>query len=227
MYLDDEYCEFLKRNFPHYNERMVTIPVSFQYKDVKTHGIVCDNGRRKGGEKSKEEKYWIGAVSRLRAKQRIFYEIQRQFSDKPCLLINGFSEHDLIKVVKSKLHKYENGIQLSDKVTRTGVDKVKPKVWFRYTLWIGIFIMVRKGRLTTFSLNTLDYPLSFLSLSTWTWNTFPILRGTWAFCLKYSRPDPLKVIGWWSQVLVLRHMVWSQGLTIEVFLSKVLIILIR
>ena len=24
-----------------------------------------------------------------------------------------------------------------------------------------------------FSLNMLDYPMSFLSLSTWTWNTFP------------------------------------------------------
>ena len=116
LYLDDEYCHFLKTNFPHYNERMVTIPVSFQYKDLKTHGIVSDDVGRKGGEKSKDESNWIKAVSGLRAEQRIFDKIQRHFSDKPCLLINGFTEHDLIKVVKSKLQKEKKGIQLSDQV---------------------------------------------------------------------------------------------------------------
>ena len=116
MYLDDEYREFLKTNFPRYNERMVTIPVSFQYKDLKTHGIVSDDVGRKGGEKSKDESNWIKAVSGLRAEQRIFYKIRRHFSDKPCLLINGFTEHDLIKVVKSKLQKEKKGIQLSDQV---------------------------------------------------------------------------------------------------------------
>ena len=64
-----------------------------------------DEGGRKGEEVSKEEKEWNKAVSGLRAEQRIFEELQRQFSDQPCLLINGFSEHDLIKVVKSKLQK--------------------------------------------------------------------------------------------------------------------------
>ena len=29
FYLDDVYCEFLEKNFPNYNERMVTVPVSF------------------------------------------------------------------------------------------------------------------------------------------------------------------------------------------------------
>ena len=59
--LDDEFCEFLKRNFPDFNERMVTVPVSFQYKDVqgvKTHGIVKDDRGRQEGEKSQEEKKW-------------------------------------------------------------------------------------------------------------------------------------------------------------------------
>ena len=60
--------------------------------------------------------------------------------------------------------------------TRPGVDKVKPKVWSRYSLEISIFIMVQKGTLMMFSLNMLDYPMSFLSLSTWTWNTFPTLN---------------------------------------------------
>ena len=116
LFLVDEYREFLKTNFPLYNERMVTIPVSFQYKDVKTHGIVSDDVGRKGGGKSKDERDWIKAVSGLRAEQRIFDKIQRHFSDKPCLLINGFTEHDLIKVVKSKLQKEKKGIQLSDQV---------------------------------------------------------------------------------------------------------------
>ena len=95
---------------------MVTIPVSFQYKDLKTHGIVSDDVGRKGGEKSKDESNWIKAVSGLRAEQRIFDKIQRHFSDKPCLLVNGFTEHDLIKVVKSKLQQEKKGIELSEKV---------------------------------------------------------------------------------------------------------------
>ena len=45
---------------------------------------------------------------------------------------------------------------------------------------ISIFIMVQKGTLMMFSLNMLDYPMSFLALPTWPWNTFQTLRGTWA-----------------------------------------------
>lgn len=123
MYLDDEYCQFLKTNFPHYNERMVTIPVSFQYKDLKTHGIVSDDVGRKGGEKNKDyDRTWIKDASGLRAEQRIFDKIQRHFSDKPMLLMNGFTEHDLLKVVKSKLQKEKKGIQLSDQV-KTNFEK--------------------------------------------------------------------------------------------------------
>ena len=50
--------------------------------------------------------------------------------------------------------------------TRPGVDNVKTKVWFRYFLWIGNFIMVQKGRLKMFSLNMLGYPMIFISLYT-------------------------------------------------------------
>ena len=116
LYLDDEFREFLRTNFPHYSKRMITVPVSFQYKDVKTHGIVSDDLGRKGGEKSKEEINWIKAVTGHRAEQRIFDKIQRNFSEKPCLLMNGFTEHDLIKVVKSKLQHEKKGIELSDEV---------------------------------------------------------------------------------------------------------------
>ena len=121
IFIDDEFCEFLKSNFPEYKERMVTVPASFQYKDVqgvKTHGIVRDDGGKKGKEISKEEKDWNKAVSGLRAEQRIFDEIQRQFADQPCLLMNGFSEHNLFKVVKSKLQQDKKGKceALSDEV---------------------------------------------------------------------------------------------------------------
>ena len=112
--LRDEYSEFLKANFPHFNEQMVTVPVSFQYKDVRTHGIVCDDREKKLGEISKD---WIKDTSGLRAEQKIFDEIQRQFSDQPCLLMNGFSEHNLFKVIKSKIQQDKKGIQLSHQVT--------------------------------------------------------------------------------------------------------------
>ena len=98
---------------------MVTAPVSFQYK-IKTHGIVREDGGRKG------ENNWNKAVSGLRAEQRIFDELQRQFSNQPCLLLNGFSEQDLIKVVKSKLQKKGRCDALSNEVTRSNFCRVKP-----------------------------------------------------------------------------------------------------
>ena len=119
IYIDDEFCEFLRRNFPEYKERMVTVPVSFQYKEmqgVQTHGIVRNDGGRKNDEVTREENDWQKAVSGLRAEQRIFDEIQSHFSDQPCLLMNGFSEHDLIKVMKSKLQKKGKCDALSNEV---------------------------------------------------------------------------------------------------------------
>ena len=95
---------------------MVTVPVSFQYKDVKTHGIVRDDGGRKGPEISKDEKDWNKAVSGLRAEQRLFDELQRQFSDQPCLLMNGFNENDLIKVAERNLQKKGKCDVFSDEV---------------------------------------------------------------------------------------------------------------
>ena len=69
-------------------------------------------------------------------------------------------------------------------ITRLGVDKVKPKVWFHHVLFAmgdlhlvlpalnmstldaGILIMVQQVRLMLFSLNMVDYSMSFLLLST-------------------------------------------------------------
>ena len=98
---------------------MVTVPVSFQYKDVqgvKNHGIVRDDGGRKGEEISKEELEWNKRVSGIRAEQRLFDLLQRLFLDEPCLLMNGFNESDLIKVVESNLQKRGKCDVLSDEV---------------------------------------------------------------------------------------------------------------
>ena len=35
FYSDEEYCNFLETNFPHYNERMVTVPVSFHILQIQ------------------------------------------------------------------------------------------------------------------------------------------------------------------------------------------------
>ena len=75
--------------------------------------------------------------------------------------------------------------------TRPGVDKVKPKRWFKYSLHVLVYMamhgrphlvhpalnisildagILRKGQqvnLMMFTLNMVDHPMSFLSLSTW------------------------------------------------------------
>ena len=81
---------------------------------MKNHGIVDDDvGKKKSSIKSKEENVWISAVTGDRAEQRIFDQIQK-ISDKPCLLINGFNEEDLFKVLKEKLRQDQKKIKLSD-----------------------------------------------------------------------------------------------------------------
>ena len=68
------------------------------------------------------------------------------------------------------------------------------------------------------SLHMLDYPMPYLSLSTWTWNTFPTLRDTWFFYLSYVLPPrPSKIYGVSAQgplVFGFGLRVLGQGLTI-------------
>ena len=51
-----------------------------------------------------------------------------------------------------------------------------------------------------FYLNMENYPVFFLLLSTWTWDTFPTLRGTWGFYLNHVLPPRSSksygVVGW-------------------------------
>ena len=105
---------------------MVTVPVSFQFnipikdgngKKTKVHGILSKKGEwNVNSDKSKEEKEWLKVASGNRAEQKIFDKLQEIFSDKPCLLVNGFCENFLIKVAKEKIPKRKTGIKLSDQV---------------------------------------------------------------------------------------------------------------
>ena len=121
--------EFLTTNFPRYNERIVAVPVRFNYnipvKDEATketkviHGIVSEEEGRGEREKSKKEKDWFKAASGLRAEEKIFDKLQEQFSDHPCLLVNGFKEQDMIKVIKEMLKDIIKGKgELSEQVKK-------------------------------------------------------------------------------------------------------------
>ena len=97
---------------------MVAVPVSFQFnipvnKKV-THGIISVEGGER--EKSKEEKNWYKAASGLRAEEKIFDKLQEQFSDHPCLLVNGFKEQDMIRVIKEKMKDIKGKGELSEQV---------------------------------------------------------------------------------------------------------------
>ena len=106
---------------------MVTVPVSFQFnipikdgngKKTKVHGILSKEGERNDSiNKSKEEKVWLKAASGHRAEQKIYDKLQEQFSDQPCLMLNGFHENYMIKVIKEKIQQDKKRIELSDQVT--------------------------------------------------------------------------------------------------------------
>ena len=105
---------------------MVTVPVSFQFnipvKDETTketkviQGILSKEEGRGEREKSKEEKDWYKAASGLSAEQKIFDKLQEQFSDHPCLLVNGFKEQDMIRVIKEKMKDIKGKGELSEQV---------------------------------------------------------------------------------------------------------------
>ena len=101
------------------------MPVSFQYnipvkdknkKSNVTHGIVSEGGGGGEKEKSKEEKNWYKDASGLRAEQKIFDKLQEQLSDQPCLLVNGFHEQDMIKVIREEIKCMKVKGKLSDQV---------------------------------------------------------------------------------------------------------------
>ena len=77
---------------------------------MRTHGIVSDDGEQKGSRE------WMKAAFGLRAEQKIFDKLQEQLSDQPCLLVNGFHEQDLIKVIREDIKGIKGKGKLSDQV---------------------------------------------------------------------------------------------------------------
>ena len=79
-------------------------------------------------------------------------------------------------------------------VTRIVVNMDKPRN-------LGLWFMVLGLLLIMFYLNTVDCVVFFLSLPTWTWETFSTLRDTWGFYLNYILPPKPSerygvVVGW-------------------------------
>ena len=102
--LDAAYLEFLTTNYPRYNERIVAVPVSFNY-NIQYHGIVEEEGMGEREKSSKKQKEWCKAARGLRAEEKIFDKLREQFSEQPCLLLNGFKEQFMLKVIKTKNRK--------------------------------------------------------------------------------------------------------------------------
>ena len=125
--LDAAYLEFLTTNFPRYNERIVPVPVSFNYnihvKDEATkeqtiiQGIIIEKEGRGEREKSKKQKEWCKAAKGLRAEEKIFDKLREQFSDQPCLLLNGFKEQFMFKLIKEKNQKKERMKLINEQVS--------------------------------------------------------------------------------------------------------------
>ena len=108
----------MKSTYPDYKKRLVSVPKSFQYS-VKTHGIPSEGRRRLQnyeGDDRKQLRAWVTATAGQSAEEKIFNMLTRKFSDKPCLLVNGFTENDLLKVVRENLKKEGKGTEMSQQV---------------------------------------------------------------------------------------------------------------
>ena len=110
----------MKSTYPDYKTRLVSVPKCFQYS-VKTHGIPSE-GRRMlknyEGEDRKQLDAWVTATRGKSAEEEIFKMLTTMFSDEPCLLVSGFTENDLLKVVRENLRREGKGLKLSEKVSK-------------------------------------------------------------------------------------------------------------
>lgn len=139
MILENEFKSFLLKNFPHYNERMVTVPgVSFQYKlPGNQHGIpskakeirlakiteektIAITSQSKKEEKSESDRVhaWEKAASGQFAEQKVYDMLQKRFSSLPCLLVHEFKENDLIKVIKENIDIEKKEKEKNDDLTQ-------------------------------------------------------------------------------------------------------------
>ena len=117
----------MKSTYPDYKTKLVSVPRSFQYS-VKTHGIPGE-GRRllkkykerenrgKDAEQLQRLSYWVQDTTGKWAEEKIFNKLTSMFSDEPCLLVSGFTEADLLKVVRENLQKERKGSEMSEQVS--------------------------------------------------------------------------------------------------------------
>ena len=106
---------------------MVAVPVSFHFnipvKDEVTkeshiiQGILSEEEGRGEREKSKKQKEWCKAARGLRAEEKIFDKLREQFSEQPCLLLNGFKEQFMFKLIKEKNQKKERMKLINEQVS--------------------------------------------------------------------------------------------------------------
>ena len=114
----EEFLNHLHINFPYYNERLVTLPVSLKYK-VNIHGVP---DKRKDILKSCDEddkkliRSWDKEVSGKQSEVIIFNLLQQKCSGEPSLLVSSFCENYLFKVIRENLQNEKKGIELNEKV---------------------------------------------------------------------------------------------------------------
>ena len=127
LILAEEYLNFLKSFYPDYKTKLVSVPRSFQYS-VKTHGIPSEGKKllkeRKKKKRKKEDgeqlqriSYWVQDTTGKWAEEKIFNKLTSMFSDEPCLLVSGFTEADLLKVVRENFQKERIGSEMSEQVS--------------------------------------------------------------------------------------------------------------
>ena len=73
--LAEEYVRFLKSSYPDHKTKLVSVPKSFQYSNVKTHGFHSEGRRRLENYEEEDRKQlhtWVTATAGGYAKEKIF-----------------------------------------------------------------------------------------------------------------------------------------------------------
>ena len=110
----------MKSTYPDYKKRLVSVPKCFKYS-VKTHGIPSEGRnmlKNYEGEDREKLHTWVTATRGKSAEEEIFNMLTTMFSDEPCLLVSGFNENDLLKVVRENLKRGKKGLKFSEKVSK-------------------------------------------------------------------------------------------------------------
>ena len=62
---------------------------------------------------------WVKAASGQYAEERVFSMLEKRFSNQSCLLVNGFTEKDLVKVIKENIIEEKKLLQQNQKQNQT------------------------------------------------------------------------------------------------------------